>query len=187
VGRGWWAADACACRDWRLARRGSAGGAGAWPGGFQPREYHIPDFSHWKNQDAFEAAFARLLRDLKAINTPPLPAPAPVQPAPTIPPMSTRAHIEELIAIKTRRLQHLEQQQAYKGTNTPTAYRSISAVVGSLPNSSRSANEIFAFSNRFFASVIPRLSQNSIPKSIYETLIINTYATYAGTGSAGGA
>jgi hypothetical protein len=30
------------------------------------REYQIPDFSNWKDQDAFEAAFARLLRDLKA-------------------------------------------------------------------------------------------------------------------------
>jgi hypothetical protein len=28
--------------------------------------YHIPDFSNWKDHDAFEAAFARLLRDLKA-------------------------------------------------------------------------------------------------------------------------
>ena len=30
------------------------------------REYHIPDFSNWKNQDAFESAFADLLRDLRA-------------------------------------------------------------------------------------------------------------------------
>jgi hypothetical protein len=30
------------------------------------RRYHIPDFTHWKNHDAFEASFARLLRDLKA-------------------------------------------------------------------------------------------------------------------------
>jgi TIR domain-containing protein len=30
------------------------------------REYHIPDFSNWKNHDAFEAAFADLLRDLQA-------------------------------------------------------------------------------------------------------------------------
>jgi hypothetical protein len=29
------------------------------------REYHIPDFSNWKDHDAFEAAFARLLADLK--------------------------------------------------------------------------------------------------------------------------
>jgi hypothetical protein len=29
------------------------------------REYFIPDFSNWKNHDAFEAAFARLLEDLK--------------------------------------------------------------------------------------------------------------------------
>jgi len=30
------------------------------------REYFIPDFSNWKNRDAFENAFAKLLRDLKA-------------------------------------------------------------------------------------------------------------------------
>ncbi len=30
------------------------------------REHHIPDFSHWKDHDAFESAFARLLRDLRA-------------------------------------------------------------------------------------------------------------------------
>jgi uncharacterized protein YjbI with pentapeptide repeats len=36
------------------------------------REYFIPDFSHWKEHDAFEAAFARLLRDLRAAeHTPP--------------------------------------------------------------------------------------------------------------------
>lgn len=30
------------------------------------REYFIPDFSHWKEHDQFEAAFARLLKDLRA-------------------------------------------------------------------------------------------------------------------------
>jgi hypothetical protein len=30
------------------------------------REYFIPDFSNWKDHDSFEAAFARLLNDLKA-------------------------------------------------------------------------------------------------------------------------
>jgi hypothetical protein len=30
------------------------------------REYFIPDFTNWKDQDAFEAGFARLLDDLKA-------------------------------------------------------------------------------------------------------------------------
>ncbi|HEX8311424.1 MAG TPA: toll/interleukin-1 receptor domain-containing protein [Chthoniobacteraceae bacterium] len=34
------------------------------------REYFIPDFSNWKNHDAFEAAFARLLKDLKAVGSP---------------------------------------------------------------------------------------------------------------------
>ncbi len=30
------------------------------------RSYHIPDFSNWKDHDAFESAFADLLRDLRA-------------------------------------------------------------------------------------------------------------------------
>ena len=30
------------------------------------RKYYIPDFSNWKDHDAFEAAFSKLLRDLKA-------------------------------------------------------------------------------------------------------------------------
>jgi hypothetical protein len=30
------------------------------------RKYQISDFSHWKNHDAFEAAFARLEKDLRA-------------------------------------------------------------------------------------------------------------------------
>lgn len=34
--------------------------------GAELREYFIPDFSHWKEHDKFEAAFTRLLRDLKA-------------------------------------------------------------------------------------------------------------------------
>jgi hypothetical protein len=29
------------------------------------REYYIPDFSNWKDQDSFEKEFAKLLRDLK--------------------------------------------------------------------------------------------------------------------------
>jgi hypothetical protein len=34
------------------------------------REYYIPDFSNWKDHDSFEKAFTRLLRDLKADETP---------------------------------------------------------------------------------------------------------------------
>jgi uncharacterized protein YjbI with pentapeptide repeats len=34
------------------------------------REYFIPDFSNWKNHDAFEAAFARLLKDLRQSTQP---------------------------------------------------------------------------------------------------------------------
>jgi len=29
------------------------------------RKYHIPDFSNWKNHDAFERTFARLEKDLR--------------------------------------------------------------------------------------------------------------------------
>lgn len=48
------------------------------------RQYFIPDFSDWKQHDAFERAFARLLRDLKATDAPPAPAPQPAPPqAPT--------------------------------------------------------------------------------------------------------
>jgi hypothetical protein len=34
------------------------------------RQFFIPDFSNWIDHDAFEAAFARLLRDLKAESSP---------------------------------------------------------------------------------------------------------------------
>ena len=30
------------------------------------REYHVPDFTNWKDHDAFEAAFGKLMEDLKA-------------------------------------------------------------------------------------------------------------------------
>jgi hypothetical protein len=30
------------------------------------REYFIPDFSNWKDHNAYQVAFQRLLRDLKA-------------------------------------------------------------------------------------------------------------------------
>ena len=35
------------------------------------REYFIPDFSNWKNHDAFEKEFEKLQRDLKADQKPP--------------------------------------------------------------------------------------------------------------------
>jgi hypothetical protein len=34
--------------------------------GREIREYFIPDFSDWKNHDAYQAAFQRLVKDLKA-------------------------------------------------------------------------------------------------------------------------
>jgi TIR domain/Pentapeptide repeats (8 copies) len=33
------------------------------------RKYHIPDFSNWKDHDAFESAFSRLKKDLEAENS----------------------------------------------------------------------------------------------------------------------
>ena len=30
------------------------------------RAYHVPDFSQWKREEAFEKAFGELMRDLKA-------------------------------------------------------------------------------------------------------------------------
>jgi len=41
------------------------------------REYHIPDFSNWKDDDSFEEAFTGLLEDLKAEDSAGLDAPAP--------------------------------------------------------------------------------------------------------------
>jgi TIR domain len=38
--------------------------------GVEIREYIIPDFSNWKDHDAFEAAFTRLLKNLKANESP---------------------------------------------------------------------------------------------------------------------
>jgi hypothetical protein len=76
------------------------------------RQYFIPDFSDWKQHDAFEDAFTRLLRDLKATDAPPAPAPAHV----ATPSVSGQAKI---ITLKQRRLQILEEQQALKGSSTP--------------------------------------------------------------------
>ena len=33
------------------------------------REYFIPDFSNWKDHDSYQAAFQRLVKDLKAGNS----------------------------------------------------------------------------------------------------------------------
>jgi hypothetical protein len=38
--------------------------------GVEIREYFIPDFSKWKDEDAFDMAFTRLLRDLRADESP---------------------------------------------------------------------------------------------------------------------
>jgi uncharacterized protein YjbI with pentapeptide repeats len=65
------------------------------------RAYHLPDFSRWKQHDAFETAFARLLRDLKAVDEPPVPAP----------PLT--------LVNKKRQLRILEQQHARQGDYTP--------------------------------------------------------------------
>jgi len=33
------------------------------------REYFIPDFSNWKEHDLYQAAFQRLVKDLKAVDS----------------------------------------------------------------------------------------------------------------------
>jgi hypothetical protein len=91
---------------------------GGWPADIR-RSRNIGDFRRWKTHDAYQKAFARRLRDLQAVDAPPISAPASVQSAPTISPASVRTHVQKKIATKTRRLQHLEQQQAFKGANTP--------------------------------------------------------------------
>ena len=69
------------------------------------RQYFIPDFTRWKEHDAFERELARLLRDLKAVDAPP------AQPLPPIPTTSTSAdrpqNPQTIIARKKRRLEIL--------------------------------------------------------------------------------
>jgi hypothetical protein len=52
--------DFYALRDWECFDADSAKDLAV-----ELREYFIPDFSHWKEHDQFEDAFARLLKDLK--------------------------------------------------------------------------------------------------------------------------
>ena len=56
-------ADTGQCR--RLSPRAAFSALGE-SGLHSLREDHIPDFSNWKNHDAFESAFADLLHDLRA-------------------------------------------------------------------------------------------------------------------------
>ena len=49
--------------------------------GVEIREYFIPDFTNWKDHDAFEKGFDRLLNDLKAVQTKGLTTGRPLQPA----------------------------------------------------------------------------------------------------------
>jgi hypothetical protein len=52
--------DFATIRDWECFDADSGKDLGV-----EIREYFIPDFSNWKDHDAFETAFARLLEDLK--------------------------------------------------------------------------------------------------------------------------
>jgi hypothetical protein len=72
------------------------------------RAYHIPDFSRWNDHDAFERAFAWLLRDLKATDAPPAPAPQPVQ---------LLAPVRQTTALSP---EEIAQQQAYLSTHRRT-------------------------------------------------------------------
>jgi hypothetical protein len=53
----------------RSRRRQAASAAKPSAEAVELREYFIPDFSHWKEHAQFEAAFARLLNDLRAETT----------------------------------------------------------------------------------------------------------------------
>jgi hypothetical protein len=79
------------------------------------REYFIPDFTRWKDHDAFERAFARFLNDLQATETPPIPALSKVSGSTKTTPQNPQT----VIAAKKRRLEKLEEQAAFKGSNTP--------------------------------------------------------------------
>ena len=48
-------------------QEGTAAAEGEWPEGRvrYVRRYHITDFSRWKDHDAYQAEFQKLLRDLK--------------------------------------------------------------------------------------------------------------------------
>jgi hypothetical protein len=82
------------------------------------REYFIPDFTRWKDHDAFERAFGRFLKDLQAVETPPVPRPA--EPPKTSSKSKTMPqNPQTIIARKKRRLEILEEQQAIKGISTP--------------------------------------------------------------------
>jgi hypothetical protein len=79
------------------------------------RKYFIPDFTHWKDHDSFEHAFARFLKDLQATESPPVPRT--VEPPRTN--SATKAGAQaSIIEIKKRRLRLLEEQQARKGQDT---------------------------------------------------------------------
>jgi TIR domain/Pentapeptide repeats (8 copies) len=82
------------------------------------REYFIPDFTRWKDHDSFERAFARFLKDLQAVETPPVPRPA-EPPKASGKSKTMPQNPQTIITRKKRRLEVLEEQQAIKGISTP--------------------------------------------------------------------
>jgi uncharacterized protein YjbI with pentapeptide repeats len=76
------------------------------------RQYFIPDFSDWKQHDAFERAFARLLRDLKATDAPPAPAHVAT---PSVSGQEDIARQQKLLATHRRTLAHYIDQLAIVG------------------------------------------------------------------------
>ncbi len=79
------------------------------------REYYIPDFILWKDHDAFEREFAKLLDALKATEAPPVPRAEPPKPKSKDIPQNPQL----IIARKKRRLEKLEERQAIMGISTP--------------------------------------------------------------------
>ncbi len=100
-----------ALQDWECPDSRSGGDLAE-----EVRQYFIPDFTAWKEHDAFEAAFARLRRDLQAVDAPRPPALTPRLAAPTS--SDGAAHVA-VLAAKRRRPAILEVQAARTGYNAP--------------------------------------------------------------------
>jgi hypothetical protein len=86
------------------------------------REYFIPDFTHWKDHDSFERAFARFLKDLQATEAPPTPrTPAPPGTAETSTQRSDTAAIDYEHGLD--RMREMVQDHPFQGEFATLAAR----------------------------------------------------------------